>query len=403
MFKKKEKSRIYMDYAASTPVDPKVIKAMQPYWNAMYGNPGSFHLEGRESKEAINDARKTCADLMGARTGEIIFTGSGTESNNIVILGIVETKIKVGEKIEDLHFITTPIEHPSVLDCFKRLEEKGAEVSYLDVDENGLVTAKQVENALRANTVLVSIMYVNNETGVILPVASIGKVIDNYRKTSNLTYPKFHIDASQAALFTPIEVGKLRADFLTLDAQKIYGPKGIGLLYRREGVELEPVYLGGSQEFGLRPGTENVPLIVGFAKAFALVVDGQEAERERLIAIRDYCIDRMKKDIPGIVINGPDEQLISNRSPNNVNVGIKGQDSEFLAVALSEKGIVCGTRSACFGENGGPSYVMLAMGKDDVASSSLRFSFGKFSKKSDVDALMTALKEILSNFDEKAK
>lgn len=388
-----------MDYVASTPVDPKVIEAMAPFWNDVYGNPGAFHEEGRKSKEAITDARKTIAYLIGADSDEIIFTGSGTESNNLAIWGVLKERLQAGEKVENLHFVTTTIEHPSVLDNFKHLEEMGAEVSYVAVDEHGLVDPKKVEAVVKQNTVLVSIMYVNNEIGSVLDVHGIGKVIDGYRKTHGRTFPKFHIDASQAPFFTKIQVSKLRADLLTLDAQKIYGPKGVGLLYKREGVVLPAVYLGGSQEFNIRPGTENVPLIVGFAKAMELIVDGQEEEAERLQTIRDYCIHRLKKDIPGIVVNGPVHENLKHRSVNNVNVSIRNQDSEFLAVALSEKGIAIGTRSACFGEHGGPSYVIIALGKEDLATNSLRFSFGKFSKKEDVDVLVETLSQILANFD----
>lgn len=385
---------VYLDYAAATPVDPRVIEAMAPFWNIYYGNAGSLHHQGRKSKEALIESRKTCAELIGGKEHEVIFTGSGTESNNIAIFGTTKFFESEGMKIKDMHFITSSIEHPSVLDCFRELETKGAEVTYLPVKESGRINPNEVKASLRKNTVLVSIMYVNNEMGAIQPIEEVAEMVRKFRKKEKEAVVYFHSDASQAALVLKIDVTKLGVDLLTLDAQKIYGPKGVGLLYKNEKRELKPHIIGGNQEFGLRPSTENIPGIVGFAKAFSIVGEEQSKEVPRLQALRDYCIEKLQKEIPGCVINGPIKEGVRYRMVNNVNVSFPETEGEYLVIALSDKGFACGTRSACIA-GGGPSYVVTAMGRRALANNSLRISFGRLSKKEDVDGLVEAIKEII--------
>jgi len=389
---------IYLDYAAATPVDSRVIEAMAPFWSEEYGNAGSLHSYGRFAKKTLTDARRTCAELIKAKQNEIIFTGSGTESNNISILGIVKVFESEGMKIKDMHVITSSVEHPSVLDCFKDLEERGADVTYLPVKESGRINPDELRKVLKKNTVLVSVMYVNNEMGAIQPIEEIGAVIKKFKRQKNIKTPYFHTDASQAALVLDIDVNKIGVDYLTLDAQKIYGPKGVGLLYKNELAPLKPVIMGGNQEFGFRPSTENIPGIVGFAKAFSLVKEEQEAEVKRLQGLRDYCISRIQTDLQGGVINGPINEGIRFRMANNVNVSFPNIEGEFLVIALSDRGFACGTRSACI-VGSGPSYVVTAMGRRALANNSLRISFGKFSKKEHVDGLIEALKNIIQGFD----
>ncbi len=391
--------RVYLDHAASTPVDSQVVHAMEPYWSRIYGNAGSHHHEGRAAKSAITKARNECAEFIGARPNEVIFTGSGTESNNIAIFGTIGTILEQGRSLEDIHIITSAIEHPSVLDCFKKLKTQGARVTFLRVDQSGVVDLKELRTVLTKHTVLISIMYANNEVGTLEPIAEIGKIVRKMR--GNNQFPYFHTDASQAGLYTSVHVDKLGVDFLTLDAQKMYGPKGVGLLYKRNGRPIKPVIVGGSQEFSIRPSTENTPLIVGFAKAFELARAEMNEEVKRLRDIQVYAMQEIASKIPQAVINGPDIKHVEQRLANNVNISIPGIEGEYATITLSEKGIAVGTRSACIGEAGGPSYVLEAMGKSDLAQNSLRFSFGKSTKREHIDRLVAALTEIVQSFDRK--
>ena len=286
----KQSKRIYLDNVASTQLDRRVYDAMRPYWSEVYGNPGGIHKEGVGARKALDKARHIIASCLSAHDDEVIFTGNGTEANNLAILGLVERLETEGIKLSDMHFISSSIEHPSVLDCFKSLEKKGAQVTYVDVDEAGIVNPKGVAEALNEKTVLVSIMAVNNEIGTIMPIREISKQIKSFckRRKDNTGPLYFHTDASQAALLLPLNILRLGVDLLTLDAQKIYGPKGSGALFKKRDVHIESIMMGGSQEFGLRPGTENVPLAVGFAEAFSIAVDEREKENRRLKKLQTY-------------------------------------------------------------------------------------------------------------------
>lgn len=393
-----------MDFAASTPVEPRVGEAMTPYWREHYGNPGAIHAEGVVARRAIEQARRNVARALGARMGEIIFTASGTESNAIAIFGVLKRyEQEHGYDISRAHFITSTIEHPSVLEGFRELERRGARVSYLDVDRDGRFNLAGLRRALDERTLLVSLMYVNNEVGTIEPIREAAQLIRRARKDARASVPSpnaavprppyFHTDASQAPLWLKVDVQQLGVDLLSIDGQKIMGPKGIGALYIRDGTPIaHPLFPGGKQERGIRPGTEPVPLIVGLGAAFEIA----EVERNRnvtqIASLRDYFLDELVRAVPGVEVNGGREQRIA----NNVNISIPGMESELLIIALDTKGIAAAARSACIGGDEG-SHVVRALGKGSTeAVSSLRFSLGPDTTREDVDFCVRALAEIVS-------
>ena len=302
--KRIKKKRIYLDYAATTPVDKKVVKVMERYWGKDFGNAGSICKEGVDAKKALTSARKNIAGFLGARSEEIYFTSGGTESNSLAIEGTLRSREEKGTPRNKMHIITSTIEHPSVLDHFKTLEKEGVEVTYIHVDESGIINPDDVYDSLKPNTVLVSIMYVNNEIGIIQPIPEISKKVKQFDGGTKNELPYFHTDASQAPLYLPINVLSLGVDLMTLDAQKIYGPKGVGCLYRKRGVIISSIFIGGNQEKSLRPGTENVPLIIGFSKALEIAMQLKESETERLTKLRDYFIKTILEKIPNAELNG---------------------------------------------------------------------------------------------------
>jgi len=380
--------RIYLDYTAATPVDRDVRREMRPYFSKHFGNPGSVHREGQYAARAVEEARAKIAAILRAHTDEIIFTSGGTESNNLALAGAARFSSK-----NPVHIITTLIEHPSVLEVIRELERKGASVSHLGVGEDGRVRPHELREALRPDTTLVSIMYVNNEIGSIQPIRELTKVIRKHRKASGTSLPYFHIDASQAPLCIPLSVETLGADLLTLDAQKLYGPKGIGLLYKRRGVALTPIIRGGEQEEGLRAGTENVPLIVGFAKALALAEERRDFDNRKLAALQSYFISEIESKLPHVIVNGGMEH----RVPSNVNISIPGIESAFMVVWLDAHGVACGSRSACIREDDTPSYVIRALGgTDGAARSSLRFTLGRSTSTREIDRAIRVLASMVA-------
>ena len=386
--------RIYLDYASTTPVDPAVEKEMRRFWRVDFGNPGSIHAEGLQAKKAVDEARTKIARLLHGHADEIVFTGSGTEANNLAIFGVAHIAFEKTKNWSKLHFMTSVIEHSSVLECFKELERRGAWVDYISVNEEGVVNTKELISKICSETVLVSIQYANSEIGTVQGIRGIFNQIKN---AASSVFPKsarpiFHTDASQATQYLNISQDYLGSDLVTFDAQKIYGPKGIGALYVRRRVELKPLIFGGGQERGLRAGTENVPLIVGFAKAFELADARREKESARLTALRDYAIEKILKEIPKAVLNG----ALEARLPNNINISIPGLDAEFAVLKLDTVGIACATKSACVSSEEA-SYVIVALRKgSEYSHSSLRFSLGRVTKKSDIDFLCKALKSIAS-------
>ena len=373
MFSKK--SSIYLDHAAATPMAPAVFDAMKPWLTEEFGNPSALYASGVRAADAIETARKQVAEGLFAQPDTIIFTGSGTESANMAIFGVA-TGSQPG------HIITTQIEHKAVLEPIKQLEKQGWDVTYLEPDVVGMITAKQVAAAIKENTRLVSIMYANNEIGTVLPIAEIGREVLKWRKANNTTFPYFHTDACQAGPYLDLHAERLHVDLLSLNGSKLYGPKGVGVLYRRRDLKLSPMMLGGGQEFGLRPGTENVAGVVGFAKAFSLVRDDWEKKSEEIAKLRDWFWKKLSKAVPGVQLNGPEISKESvNRLPNNLHVTFPGADAEACILYLDAQGLQCSSGSACTSDSDDVSHVMKAIRKADQATSSIRFSIGKETSK----------------------
>jgi len=386
------KKVIYLDNAATTPVRKEVILAMKPYWSQAFGNPGSITKMGVKARQAVENSRKSIAECLKARPQEITFTSGGTEANNLAIFGVVNNLEKKGMKILDMHFITTNIEHSSITECFNELERRGAKVDYLKVNENGLIESRDLRKLIKPNTVLVSVGYANNEIGTIQPIREIAKEIRHARKKyQGGTLILFHTDASQAGLYLNLNVQELGVDIMTLDAQKIYGPKGVGILFKKATAEISPIIFGGGQEKGLRSGTENVPLIVGMNVAVGIARKDFEKKVGKIKAIRDYFYEYIQKEILEAVLNGD----LESRLPNNLNISIPGIDSEFTVFCLDEAGIVCSTRSACKQDDDG-SAVVRALGKsEEFFKSTLRFSLGENTTKKDIDYVVKTLKNIV--------
>ncbi len=389
--------RIYCDFAASTPVAPEVMAEMMPYWSEHFGNASAVHAEGRAAKEAIESARARCAEVIGGTANGIYFTSGGTEGNNFAVFGVVDAYLaKTGKSLNEVHIITLSVEHSSLLDCVRLLERRGASVTYLPVDREGRLDLNDLREALRPETVLVSLMLVNSEIGVVYPLKECVHIIREYRRIveqpdGTMMYPVFHTDASQGCVYLDCDVRKLGVDVITMDAQKVYGPKGVGFVHVARGVPIAPVLHGGGQERGLRPGTPNTPLIVGMAKAFELANERRDAEVERMTPLRDHFIDRVLAEVPGAELNGARDTRIA----NNASIAIPGKHAEMLLLRLDSMGIACSTKSPCKGVSGG-SHVILALGKGEAcATGTLRFSFGRSTTAQDIDRVVDALAEVV--------
>ena len=407
--------KIYLDNAAAAPIAPEVQKEMARAMK-LAGNPSSFNDAGRAAAAELSKARLAVARFLGAHTEEIIFTSSGSEANNLAIQGIARNfkflilNLKTKSKFQrpKPHIITTQIEHPSVLEPIKWLEkEEGFDVTYLSVDKEGSIDLKELQNALRLETILVSVMYANNEIGTIEQITKIGKIIKEFRLeirnskleiNGKLAWPIFHVDACQAAGYLNMNVNALGADLLSFNGSKIYGPRGIGVLYVRKGVKIKPLVLGGGQERGLRAGTENLPAIMGLAKAIALI---KKDEGKKMTELRDYFIGKLERALPGARINGA---LGNERLANNVNISIPGLDSENLLLELDKYGISAGSGSACTARSVEPSHVLKAIGVEKkYLSGALRFSLGRDTKKSDLDYVAKVLPKIVGDLKRRYK
>lgn len=374
--------RIYADFAAATPLDPRVREAMLPYVDECFGNPSSVHAEGRAAKKAVEEARSAVAGAIGARPNEMIFTNGVTEAINLALLGVVKASGVVRP-----HVVTVATEHMAVV---RTLEQSGADVTVLSVAKDGSVSVDDVLAAIRSETVLVNVMYANNEIGTIAPLAEIGKGIAKLRKPQGTAYPLLHTDAAQAACFLDLNVEKLHVDLMSLSGQKMYGPKATGALYVRAGVALSPLLFGGRQEHGLRPGTENVPGIVGFATALTIAQHERESFSTDMTILRNQLMDGLLA-IDGAVLNGPHEQ----RLPNNVNVSIPGVDGEALVMYLDQRGIAAATSSSCT-SGAGLSHVIAALGTSEACrKGSIRFSLGRGMTNADIASIIAACKEVI--------
>lgn len=371
---------VYVDHSATTYVKKEVLNEMLPYFTEKYGNASSIYSKGVESKEAIEKARRQVSEAIGCDESEVYFTAGGSEADNLALLGISRANRHRGN-----HIITTKIEHLGILETCKKLEKEGFEVTYLDVDETGLISLEELENVIRPTTILISIMFANNEIGTIQPIEAIGKIADCYN-----VY--FHTDAVQAVGNVHIDVKDLKIDSLSLSAHKFYGPKGVGAVYIRNGIKFEPIITGGHQEKNKRAGTENVPGIVGLGKAIELANYNIDCYNEKLYRLREYCIKQIMDNIPGVVLNGHRTK----RLPGNVNVSIKGVPISTLLLMLDDVGICASSGSACTSGDVNPSHVLLAIGtKPDSILCSLRITFGEKNTYSDVDYIVCQLCRIV--------
>lgn len=374
--------RIYLDNAATTAVSQPVMEAMLPYYMQVYGNPSSIHSTGRDAKKAVERARRQVAAALGCSAQEIYFTAGGSESDNWALKGAAFAHQEKGK-----HIITTQIEHHAILHTCQWLETQGWQVTYLPVDADGFVTVQQVENALRPDTVLVSVMAANNEIGTLEPVAEIGALCHERGVL-------FHTDAVQAVGAIPLDVEALHADMLSLSAHKFHGPKGIGALYIRKGVKIDPLIHGGAQERGHRAGTENLPGIVGLGKAIELAEEGLAENAARMTVLRNRLISGLTAAIPNMRING----TMDKRLPNNVNVSFAGIEGEAVLLRLDLEGIAASSGSACTAGSLDPSHVLTAIGLTrDEAKGSLRMTLGTDTTQADIDEVVAKLPGIVEN------
>jgi cysteine desulfurase len=368
--------RIYMDHAATTPLAPEVLEAMIPYFSKRYGNPSSLHSFGREAREAVDDARTEVAALLNAEPSEIYFTSGGTESDNLAIKGIARKNKKKGR-----HIITSSIEHPAVLEVCKALTREGFEVTYLPVTSEGLVEIGAVEEAVREDTILISVMHANNEIGTIQPLEEIGRLAGEKE-----IY--FHTDGVQTAGKIPVDVNSLGLDAFSLSGHKLYGPKGAGALYIRKGVRIESIQQGGGHERGLRSGTENVPGIVGLGKAARIAEENMAEESERVRSLRDRIKEFVLNEIEDSWLNGHPVK----RLPSNLNFGFKYIEGESLLLYLDAKGVAASTGSACSSKKLAASHVLSAIGLSPVEShGSLRMTLGMANTEEDADYACRAI------------
>ena len=362
--------RIYFDYAATTPADPEVVSAMLPYFSEVFGNPSSLHYFGRQANNAVESARGVAAGFIGAKSEEIIFTSGGTESDNFALKGIAYANSSKGR-----HIITSNIEHHAILESCQFLESNGFKVTYLPVQSNGILNPDEVRKSISRETILISVMHANNEIGSIQQINEIGKIAKE-----NKIY--FHTDAVQSFGHIPINVDELNIDMLSASAHKIYGPKGVGLLYIRKGTKIHPFLNGGSQEKKLRASTHNVPGIIGFGKAIELASKNMGKEILQLTNLRDKLINGVIANIENIKLNGDSKQ----RLPNNANFSIKFVEGEGMVLGLDLEGIAVSSGSACTSGSLEPSHVLRAIGRTaDLAHGSVRFSFGKFNTMEEID------------------
>lgn len=373
--------KIYFDYAATTPVDPRVLKAMAPYFSKKFGNTMSLHGFGREASQVVEKSRKIIADFINAKLEEIYFTSSATESNNLALKGVA-----FANKYRKKHLIVSRIEHDCVLESSRWLKNQGFEVDYLSVDKYGLVNIDELKKLIKKETVLVSVIHGNNEIGTVQDIKMIGKICH----TQNVY---FHTDASQSLGKVPIDVKEMNIDLLTASSHKIYGPKGAACLYVRSGVIIEAIIHGGGHEKGLRSSTSNVAAIVGFAKAVEILKNEGATETKKLEKLRNFLIEKILKNIKGTKLNGH----LTKRLSNNVNISFSGIEGESMVLELDYQGVAVSTGSACSSRTLKPSHVLTAIGlSHQLAHGSLRISFGRWTTKAEIDKTVQILSKVVN-------
>lgn len=372
---------IYFDNAATTRLDDEVLKEMMPYLTNMYGNASAIYELGRESRKAVEDAREKVAKALNCEVEEVYFTSCGSESDNTAIKGIARANKEKGN-----HIITSKIEHPAVIETCEQLKKEGFEITYIGVDEKGIVDLEELKKAIKPNTILISIMFANNEIGTIEPINEIGKIAKEYGII-------FHTDAVQAVGNVRIDIKDINIDTLSLSGHKFYGPKGVGVLYVKKGIEFQNFINGGHQERNKRAGTENVAGIVGLGKAIELAYQNLDEHNKKITELRDYFINQITTKIPNVKINGD----MANRLPGNANISFEGVDAEGLLLNLDLKKICASSGSACSAGSLEPSRVLLAIGLEkEIAKSSLRVTIGKYNTKEEMDYLIECLEEIVA-------
>jgi len=375
----------YFDHAATTPLKEEILKEMLPYLSIEYGNASSIYSIGRNAKRALEEARKRVARVINCKPKEIYFTSCGSEADNLALKGIAYANKEKGK-----HIITTKIEHPAILESCKTLEKQGFVITYLNVDKDGIISLEELENSIKEDTILISIMFANNEIGTIEPIKEIGQIAKKHQIL-------FHTDSVQAIGNVKIDVDEMNIDLLSMSAHKFYGPKGVGALYVREGIEFDRIQDGGHQEKSKRAGTENIAGIVGLGKAIKLADENLEKYNEKLTNLRDYFITKIEEKIQNIKINGHRIK----RLPGNVNISFEKINGEELLLKLDQKGICASTGSACSSGTSSPSHVLLAIGiPKELAYGSLRITIGEDNTKEDIDFLVEQLEEIIPKLRE---
>jgi cysteine desulfurase len=395
-----QNKKIYLDYAATTPVDKEVLKEMLPYFSEKFGNAMSVHSFGREALEAVDKARLRVADFLNCSPAEIIFTSGATESNNLAIKGVLKSLGSGVTKFKP-HIITTAFEHHCVLDACKAAEKKGlAEITFIKPGKDGLIQTSEIQKAIQPNTLLISVMYVNNEIGTVQPIAEIGKLVKkirasrrpDYKNPAANFYPLLHTDATQGLNYFESNVNKLGVDLLSFSGHKIYGPKGVGVLYVKKGTPIRKIQHGGDQEYKMRAGTHNVTGIVGIGKAVDILAKTKGADGKKIQILRDYLLKRVLKEISGSYLNGSKIK----RSPNNANFRFDNVEGEGLILSLDMEGVAASTGSACSSGALSPSHVLLSIGLKPVeAHGSLRLTLGKYTTKREIDIAVKKLKSVI--------
>lgn len=382
---------VYLDYASTTPLDSIVFKEMRGFFSKNFGNPANLYSLGRKAKSAILKAKKTIAKYLNCQPEEIIFTSSGTESDNLAIFGIARAYKNFGN-----HIITTNIEHHAILEPVRQLEKEGFQATFLEVDQDGILPLDSLEKAISDQTILISVIYANNEIGTIQQIKEIGKIVKKIKKERERRGIKtpifFHSDACQAAGYFSLNVKNLGLDLMSLNGSKIYGPKGIGALFVKNGIKLNPLIFGGGQQKGLRSGTENVPGIVGLAKALEIAQKKRRKENLRQEKLRDYFIQGILQKIPRVILNGHPKK----RLPNNINITICDIEGEAALLWLDKYGIFASTGSACDSQSLEPSHVIMALGRPyEFAHGSLRFTLGRYTTKEEIDYVLEILPKVV--------